>query len=78
MIYESLWDNLGMSDIIAAIHSIISTAGDVTAVYRLLSAPISQAWRRAISVIFENLPLAISPHFSPFLAEVNLCVFRCA
>ena len=34
--------------------------------YRLLSASNSQPERQAVSVIFKNLPLAISSHLSPF------------
>ena len=50
-----------------AIHS-ISMAGYVTA-YRLLSAVNSQPGSLAVSVIFEKLLLAISPHFSPVLLK---------
>ena len=46
-----------------AIHS-ISMVGYVNAVW-LLSASNSQPERQAVSVIFENWPLAISSHLSP-------------
>ena len=57
------------------IHS-ISMAG-----YEFLTVANSKPERRAVSVNFEKLPLAISPHFSPFRLNVfnksnciaNLC-----
>ena len=49
-----------------AVHS-ITVAGYVTANW-LLSAANSQPWRRAISVIFDKLPLTIWSDFTTFFS----------
>ena len=53
-----------IQNISIAIHS-ISMAGYVTTVLAF-AAVNSQPRARAVSVSFENWPLAISPYFSPF------------